>query len=478
MARFSALARPSAGPRATNARLLQRACSCGGRSKGVCEECRKKQLQRKPQPGNASLNVTPQLAGGGGTPLDPNLRRQLEPLFGRDFGAVRLHDDAGSHAAADQLAARAFTVGNDVHFAAGAWQPHSRDGLRLLAHELTHTVQQAATGSAVPATAPLEVGAADSPLEREADQVADRVVAGLAGGTIASSAHAPQVQRQPKEKEKKAPAPSKLGDPKTPADVVVLMDEDSLAQANIIAPGAILLRVDSPEKMASELARVQAPFKTLFVMSHSLASGDLGFKQGNTTNYVRPEKVAAAIKGAIPADRAPATVDFRGCSLGATPGAMDQIRTAVGAQTAIGANCFMVQQTNGPIKLNRGVEVRKRSDLKESDKEEFALGLKMLGDAFGPAKKCIIDATEDAYFRANGQWVALWVNHIFSTEWDQRASRCYATVARETVPAAEAAGKKLTAMVTGDCKVVRVEGGTTAPTQTAPKKAPQVQETR
>ncbi|NJK31178.1 MAG: DUF4157 domain-containing protein [Deltaproteobacteria bacterium] len=66
----------------------------------------------------------------------------MEPRFGVDFGHVKLHDDVDSHTLAKRLHARAFTVGHDVFFGANQYDPTNREGQRLLAHELTHTLQQ------------------------------------------------------------------------------------------------------------------------------------------------------------------------------------------------------------------------------------------------------------------------------------------------------------------------------------------------
>jgi len=83
---------------------------------------------------------------GQGAPLDPELRAKLEAQLGRDLSAVRIHTDAEADALCAEMHARAFTVGNDVYFAAGSFAPESDAGLELLAHELTHVGQQAAAG--------------------------------------------------------------------------------------------------------------------------------------------------------------------------------------------------------------------------------------------------------------------------------------------------------------------------------------------
>ena len=79
---------------------------------------------------------------GPAAPLDTASRGYFEPRFGRDFGDVRIHDGSEAAAAAASVQARAFTLGRDVVFAAGEHDPRSESGKRLLAHELTHVVQQ------------------------------------------------------------------------------------------------------------------------------------------------------------------------------------------------------------------------------------------------------------------------------------------------------------------------------------------------
>lgn len=81
---------------------------------------------------------------GHGEPLAPGLRRALEPQFGHDFSSVRVHADGRAAAAADAVQAQAFTLGADIVFGQGQFAPGSSSGRRLLAHELTHVVQQGA----------------------------------------------------------------------------------------------------------------------------------------------------------------------------------------------------------------------------------------------------------------------------------------------------------------------------------------------
>lgn len=77
-----------------------------------------------------------------GQPLDPATRASMESRFGHDFSHVRVHDDSSATDATRSVNARAFTVGRDLFFGSGQYAPHFHEGRRLLAHELTHVVQQ------------------------------------------------------------------------------------------------------------------------------------------------------------------------------------------------------------------------------------------------------------------------------------------------------------------------------------------------
>ncbi|WP_067465726.1 eCIS core domain-containing protein [Nocardia amamiensis] len=86
------------------------------------------------------------MQAGGGRALDGGARNLLESRLGHDFSSVRVHHDSGAASAAQALNARAFTVGRDVFFNTGEYRPHTLAGRELIAHELTHTVQQAGGG--------------------------------------------------------------------------------------------------------------------------------------------------------------------------------------------------------------------------------------------------------------------------------------------------------------------------------------------
>ena len=87
---------------------------------------------------------------GGGRPLPATIRSEFEAQFGCDFGQVRIHAESKAAEVAALIGARAFTTGQDVVFANGEYRPEDREGQRLLAHELTHVVQQTRPGSSPP----------------------------------------------------------------------------------------------------------------------------------------------------------------------------------------------------------------------------------------------------------------------------------------------------------------------------------------
>ena len=95
-------------------------------------------VSNHPQPSTVDLNLNQ----SGGQPLERQVRRNMESRFGYDFKNVRVHTDARSHWLARSLNARAFTVGNTIVFNSGEYNPHSQRGFHLLAHELTHVLQQ------------------------------------------------------------------------------------------------------------------------------------------------------------------------------------------------------------------------------------------------------------------------------------------------------------------------------------------------
>lgn len=158
--------------------VIQRRCECGG----TCTECpeEKKKLQRKGDGNIASVPADVATAiqrSGEGSPLPSNDRGFIESRFGQDFGDVRIHEDSGAGVAARELKAQAFTAGRDIYFAPGRFQPQTPEGQKLLAHELTHVVQQR-SGMVAPGMTKTVIGAPGDAFEQEADRASEAIVRG------------------------------------------------------------------------------------------------------------------------------------------------------------------------------------------------------------------------------------------------------------------------------------------------------------
>src|SRR2546429_3347602 len=128
--------------------LLQRKCACGGSSgwAGECSECGNKKLERKALSHEEEKTSAPpivhEVLSAEGQPLDDGMRSVMESRLGHDFSRVRAHTDARAVESAQAVKALAYTVGTDVVFNAGRYQPETIEGRKLLAHELTHVLQQ------------------------------------------------------------------------------------------------------------------------------------------------------------------------------------------------------------------------------------------------------------------------------------------------------------------------------------------------
>ncbi len=111
-------------------------------------------LQAKESPGQIP-SVSPGLqtrinsTGGGGQRLPDSVRTFMEPRFNHDFSQVRVHTDNEASSSAQQLNARAYTLGQHIYFDQDQYQPNSLSGRHLLAHELTHVIQQQSDSSVV-----------------------------------------------------------------------------------------------------------------------------------------------------------------------------------------------------------------------------------------------------------------------------------------------------------------------------------------
>jgi Domain of unknown function (DUF4157) len=140
--------------------------------------------------------VTEVVGSGGGRPLEDDVRADMEARLGHDFRDVRLHTDARAAESARAVDAYAYTAGSDVVFQTDRYQPHSPEGRRMLAHELTHVVQQrSGPVDGTPAPGGIRVSDPSDRFEREAAATADQVLAPAADHAPGPAAGA-TVQRQ------------------------------------------------------------------------------------------------------------------------------------------------------------------------------------------------------------------------------------------------------------------------------------------
>lgn len=121
----------------------------------------------------------------GGQPLPPTTRAAMEYALEHDLSQIRLHTGSDAAAAARAVNAKAFTLGQDIFFGEGRYQPGTREGDKLLAHELTHTVQQRGDpGIQADSDDRFTVSHPGDPQEQEAEHIAEAVMAGRTGGTF------------------------------------------------------------------------------------------------------------------------------------------------------------------------------------------------------------------------------------------------------------------------------------------------------
>src|SRR5207248_4181873 len=184
----------------TSSGLLQRKCACGGPSHSGedCENCGAGSaiLQRRDLDGALVPTIPPivyQVLRTTGTPLDAQTRGFMETRFGHDFNKVRVHADGDAASSALAVGARAYAVGQHLVFGTGQYAPETIRGKRLLAHELTHTIQQASGGIHA---STLQVGQRGDVFEREADSVATAVLNGHTPHLPSASITATRLQKE------------------------------------------------------------------------------------------------------------------------------------------------------------------------------------------------------------------------------------------------------------------------------------------
>jgi hypothetical protein len=166
---------------------------------------------------NVTGDIERRLAGrqGGGSPLPEQVRSFMEPRFGVDLSGVRVHAHAAAAQMAQDLGAQAFTHGRDVYMGEGSYSPDTDSGKRLLAHELTHVLQQTVAGQGV-VTATREDAARRPVLNRTVDRAGVEPSAdiqrGSANGTSVGQDTREEEYRISRERDVEELRPPQLGD--------------------------------------------------------------------------------------------------------------------------------------------------------------------------------------------------------------------------------------------------------------------------
>jgi hypothetical protein len=154
-----------------------------------------------------------------GQSLDAGVAKTMGSTLGHDFSNVRVHNSPEAADLNTQLSAKAFTTGKDIFFGEGAYEPHSSSGQELLAHELTHVVQQGS--GAVGGSSRMTVNAPGDTFEQQADAVAHSALS-------SQPAAAPGVQREGKPDDENAIAEKPLMREAAPDDEEKLGAQESL----------------------------------------------------------------------------------------------------------------------------------------------------------------------------------------------------------------------------------------------------------
>jgi hypothetical protein len=326
-----------------------------------------------------------------GQPLDGVTHAFVEERFGYDFGRVRVHADAQASESTRAVNAHAYTVGEHVVFDAGRYSPNSIEGRKLLAHELTHVVQQ-------------------------------------------SSGRGHLIQRQDA-------VPARI-------DVALVFGDEETAMNEAKGYAATVIRVISCEDAKKRLLGLGKPLGRVYMVSHGNKEGKIEIDSPGAKLMVKVSDCGKELKG-LPGNIAPTDVDFRGCQLGQAPQELESFRKDVGAKSARSGNCWTLVKTMQPF-MYGGVPLTKESQIKEGDEAAVNAALRtqlnnLKSEDGRPLKNCIEGLargeTADAnfaklkklYFAHNGNLTAAWASPEYNFKW-QSGSLCNKDLTPDTKP--------------------------------------------
>jgi hypothetical protein len=190
------------------------------------------------------------VGSGGGQPLETSTRHFMESRFGNDFGGVRVHTDARASDSAKAVQAHAYTVGNDIVFQSGHYAPETDAGRHMLAHELTHVVQQrSGPVSGTPAPGGIKISEPSDSFEQEAERHAGTIMSQPPPPAAeAATSAAPGVQRT----EEDAPPVQRADDEEEMQGSFVQRQAEEEKKDEELVQGSFVQRQEGPEEEKEE----------------------------------------------------------------------------------------------------------------------------------------------------------------------------------------------------------------------------------
>jgi hypothetical protein len=210
-----------------------------------------------------------------GRPMEPVLRQDMEQRFGRDFSQVRVHSGTAAEQSARDVNAHAYTVGHKIVFGAGQFAPGTHEGRRLIAHELTHFLQQMNAAR----TGEIELAESNNALGKKADTVAPQP---YYGSTLDATAAGTRLVLSRKDKQPPAPETEDCSDEQT--KMLKSHLDDARTWVNAASPKVasyayfnVNPRVTAVPKNPQELDKVRDALRDNF---HTTKDGVLSIKDG------------------------------------------------------------------------------------------------------------------------------------------------------------------------------------------------------
>jgi hypothetical protein len=191
------------------------------------------------------------IGSASGQPLERSTQRFMEGRMGQDFGDVRVHTDATASDSARSVNAQAYTVGNDIVFQNGAYAPETDTGRHMLAHELTHVVQQrSGPVDGTPAAGGIKISDPSDSFEQAAERNAGEVMSQTPPPPVAEPA---AVAAAPVQRTEEAPAqPGAGGEPEVQGMFVQRAEGEEAEEEEAPVQGMFVQRQEQEEEQTEE----------------------------------------------------------------------------------------------------------------------------------------------------------------------------------------------------------------------------------